>query len=146
MRLTCVMFLSVKILKLSISVCNYYQPAWLIFHAIFIHSSCSIIHYNYSLFQKTIILLSYRWYSYKMIKNHYFMFDFCYYTNFLLLVYIWSPWQLGILFPILFGLCNGPLLWSVLLWRNSLVPHSVDKMTSLLLHLSPALTTWGLKW
>lgn len=95
---------------------------------------------------KVIVLLTNRWYTYKQSRNHYFMFDFCYFTNILLLVYLWSPWKLGVLFPVLFSLSNGPLLLSVFLWRNSLVPHSADKMTSLLIHLSPALTLWGIRW
>ena len=43
-------------------------------------------------------------------------------------------------------LCNGPLLFAVGLFRNSLVFHSLDKITSLFIHLSPALVTFCVRW
>ena len=99
--------------------------------------------------KKALVLLSYRWYSYKKQKYHYFLFDFCYFTNFLIFVYLWLPWGYaykGVLFPMIFGFSNGPVLAAVALWKNSLVPHSVDKMTSVLIHVSPSITLWGIRW
>ena len=102
--------------------------------------------------QKAIILLSHRWYAYKKIKFHYFLFDFCYFTNFLTLVYIWIPSftvdesYRGELFTTCFSFAMGPLVSAIVLWRNSLVPHSTDKMTSLFIHISPSLTLWGIRW
>jgi hypothetical protein len=101
-------------------------------------------HYWFSV--KYVVLLGYRWYSYKKTRLHYFMFDFCYFCNTLILFYLWSPWQPSGLFPVIFMFSNGPLLWAVVLWRNSLVPHSLDKMTSLFIHVSPSLTTWAIRW
>lgn len=101
---------------------------------------------------KAVILLSYRWYSYKKIRFHYFLFDFCYFTNFLILLYIWLPSSLvgdylrGALFVACFSFAMGPLLSAIILWRNSLVPHSNDKMTSLFIHVSPAMALWGIRW
>ena len=83
------------------------------------------------------------------MKFHYFLFDFCYFTNILLLIYLWLiPPGLfaGNMFVVLFCFANGPLLWAVALWRNSLVFHSVDKMTSMFIHISPALTVTTLRW
>lgn len=40
----------------------------------------------------------------------------------------------------------GPLGGSVLLLGNSLVPHSIDYMASLLIHLSPHLAAFCLRW
>ena len=102
--------------------------------------------------QKAATLLSYRWYSYKKLKFQYFLFDFCYFTNFLTLLYIWIPSSIigesyrGELFTMCFSFSMGPLLSAIVLWRNSLVPHSADKMTSLFIHISPALTLWGIRW
>ena len=102
--------------------------------------------------QKAIILLSYRWYAYKKTKFHYFLFDFCYFTNILTLVYIWIPSFIiddsyrGELFTTCFSFAMGPLVSAIVLWRNSLVPHSIDKMTSLFIHISPSLTLWGIRW
>ena len=67
----------------------------------------------------------------------------------MLLVYLWliPPGMIaGNIFVILFCFANGPLLWAVALWRNSLVFHSVDKMTSMFIHISPALTVTTLRW
>jgi hypothetical protein len=98
---------------------------------------------------KAVLLIGYRWYSYKKTRNHYYLFDFCYFTNALVLLYLWLPFLdtiRGLLFPVIFGFCNGPLLAAVALWRNSIVPHSIDKMTSAFIHISPAIAMWGLKW
>ena len=103
----------------------------------------------FSVSQKAIILLSYRWYAYKKLRWHYFLFDFCYFTNFFILVYLWLPLGdsiRGLLFPIVFGFSNGPVLSAIVLWTNSVVPHSLDKMTSLFIHLSPSLALWGIRW
>ena len=76
--------------------------------------------------------------------------DFCYFTNFLILLYLWLPSYFntlrGMLFPTVFGFTNGPLLAAIVLWRNSVVPHSVDKMTSMFIHTSPAIALWGIRW
>lgn len=39
-----------------------------------------------------------------------------------------------------FALTQGPLLAAVAAWRNSLVFHSLDKVTSLFIHVYPAMT------
>ena len=102
--------------------------------------------------QKAVILLTYRWYAYKKIGSHYFLFDFCYFTNFLLLNYLWLPENIlgptlrGALYSACFSFSMGPLLSAIILWRNSLVPHSNDKMTSLFIHVSPPLAVWGIRW
>jgi hypothetical protein len=41
---------------------------------------------------------------------------------------------------------TGPLAWSTLTFRNSLVFHDLDKSTSVMLHLGPALVSWALRW
>jgi hypothetical protein len=41
---------------------------------------------------------------------------------------------------------TGPLSWSTLTFRNSLVYHDLDKTTSVMLHLGPALVAWVLRW
>lgn len=37
-------------------------------------------------------------------------------------------------------------MWSILAMRNSLVFHDSDKVTTLMMHASPALTAWSLRW
>ena len=46
----------------------------------------------------------------------------------------------------LFALVNGPLAWSILIFRNSLVFHDIDRTTSTFIHLSPAILSWCVRW
>jgi hypothetical protein len=98
---------------------------------------------------ESVVLLSLRYRFYKKESNHYFFFDFCYFAKLLTFLYLWGPFSdsfRGALFPIVFGFSHGPLLGSVVLWRNSFVPHSTDKMTNVFVHVSPAVTLWGIRW
>jgi len=45
-----------------------------------------------------------------------------------------------------FAMCCGPLIWSVYVFRNSIVFHDVDYMTSVFIHLSPFTLMWCLRW
>ena len=62
-------------------------------------------------------------------------------------MYRWLPEQVlgkfirGRLFATCFAFANGPIM----MWRNSLVPHCNNKMTSLIIHVSPSLTLFGLR-
>jgi hypothetical protein len=40
----------------------------------------------------------------------------------------------------------GPLCWSIPLFRNSLILHSLDQLTSVMIHLLPSLAVWALRW
>jgi len=80
------------------------------------------------------------------VKQQYFLADFCYWANLLLLVYMWLfPWS-ETLFAICFALANGPLFIAVALFRNSLVFHSVDHQTSLLIHCVPCFCSYIIRW
>jgi len=105
------------------------------------------------LLQKAIVLITYRVYSYSKMNFQFFLLDFCYFTNLLILLYVWLPEVVsvpahlrGALFTICFCFANGPVLSAIVLWNNSLVPHSNDKMTSLFVHVSPSLTMWAIRW
>jgi hypothetical protein len=41
---------------------------------------------------------------------------------------------------------NGPLLWAVILWGNSLVFHDFDKISSVYIHLLPGGLFYTLRW
>ena len=45
-----------------------------------------------------------------------------------------------------FVLSMGPLVWAIVIWRNSLVFHSFDKVTSVFIHLLPALLLHGARF
>ena len=46
----------------------------------------------------------------------------------------------------MFAIANGPLALAIAMWRNSLVFHSLDKMTSMFIHILPALVTFSERW
>lgn len=70
------------------------------------------------------------------------MFDLCYAVQLLLLFQLWWLPTSITLAKVSFAFAMGPLLWSIVAFRNSLVYHSVDKVTSLFLHFFPACVVW----
>ena len=66
------------------------------------------------------------------------MFDLCYAVQLLIFLNVWIYPQNITLSKVTFAFSLGPLLWSILAFRNSLVYHSLDKVTSLFLHFFPA--------
>jgi Protein of unknown function (DUF2838) len=64
----------------------------------------------------------------------------------MLIVYLWLLRDEPRYFTIVFALVNGPLLWAIPVFRNSLVFHSIDKITSLFIHASPIVMTYVARW
>ncbi|KAL9081828.1 MAG: hypothetical protein Q9159_006991 [Coniocarpon cinnabarinum] len=81
-----------------------------------------------------------RFYMYRRKGFHYFLADLCYYVNFLLLASIWIFPQSRRLFISAFCLGFGNNAIAIAMWRNSLVFHSFDKVTSLFIHVMPCVT------
>jgi len=95
---------------------------------------------------KAMILISTRFYSYKKLNWHYFLFDFCYFANLVLLLNLYFYPQSALLFVLIFGMANGPLCWAVPMWKNSMVFHSLDKVTSVFIHIGPSIVTYCIRW
>jgi len=87
-----------------------------------------------------------RYYTYSKAKFTYFMLDFCYFVQILLLIHLFIIPTHVTFFHIVFAASNGPLLVGLVMWRNSLVFHDLDKLTSVFIHLFPALVTWCIRW
>jgi len=51
-----------------------------------------------------------------------------------------------VLFQIVFALSTGPLCVAIVMWRNSLVFHDLDKITSVFIHIFPPLVAYSLRW
>jgi len=96
------------------------------------------------------LLMSLRYTTYRAINNHFFMLDFCYFVNLSVIVQT-------ILFPATsafgaawmkanFVLSHGPIAIAILAWQNSIVFHSLDKMTSFYIHIMPPLTCYLQRW
>lgn len=96
------------------------------------------VHVSYTLLG--LYLLPLRAYTYKRRSFHYFLFDLCYYVTILNFVYIWIFPQSPTLFVACYCLSHGSLASAVITWRNSLVFHDLDKVTSLFVHIYAPLT------
>jgi len=81
-----------------------------------------------------------RFYTYHKRGYHYFLADLCYFVNFLLLLSIWVFPNSKRLFTAVFCLAFGNNAVAIIMWRNSLVFHSFDKVTSLFIHIMPCAT------
>lgn len=91
-------------------------------------------------------LIPMRYWMYHQRRWHYFLADLCYYVNGLLLLYLWVWPQSSALWISCFTFSFGSLAASVILWRNSLVLQSVDKVTSSFIHLMPPLITYSINF
>jgi len=99
-----------------------------------------------------VLLMLMRYSTYKAIKNHFFMLDFCYFIQASAVLQslmcsissdsgFCSSW-----FKANFVLSHGPIAIAILAWQNSIVFHSLDKMTSFYIHIMPALTCYLQRW
>eukprot|EP00474_Spongospora_subterranea_P001008 CRZ01466.1 hypothetical protein [Spongospora subterranea] len=93
-----------------------------------------------------MFLITLRLYLYRKEGYQYFLLDFCYFTTGLVFVYLYFYPNSQSLFVHIFAFANGPLAWAVPLWRNSLVFHDLDKLTSCAIHIFPMLLTFQLRW
>lgn len=91
------------------------------------------------------VVIAVRIFIYFKNKWQYFLLDFCYYANLTWYIFIWiadSP----LMFAVVFGIANGPLLWAMVVYRNSLVFHNHDKVTSTFIHIIPGLLSFVIRW
>lgn len=87
-----------------------------------------------------------RYILYRFDQYHYFMYDFCYFAQVLLLIYMYKYPHNIELGKAVFSISNGPLCMAIVMWRNSLVFHSLDKMTSMFIHILPSLVMFSIRW
>ncbi|KFH43255.1 putative membrane protein-like protein [Hapsidospora chrysogenum ATCC 11550] len=81
-----------------------------------------------------------RFFIYRRRGYHYFLADLCYFTNFLLALSLWVFPASKRLFTAAYCLAFGNNAVAIIMWRNSLVFHSFDKVTSLFIHIMPCAT------
>lgn len=82
---------------------------------------------------------------YRAEKWLYFLIDFCYFANLTCILGFLLPKNV-VLLQINFTFATGPLAWAIVAWRNSLVFHSIDKITSVYIHAFPLLLTFCIRW
>ena len=74
------------------------------------------------------------------------MLDFCYFVNFsVVLQTAFFPDNL-LWFKANYVLCMGPICIAIMVWKNSLVFHSLDKLTSFFLHAFPTMVCHLYRW
>lgn len=95
---------------------------------------------------KLVALLAVRVLLYKRKRWHYYMFEMCYLVNVLFILALLVPFKTPTIFFSIWGLANGPMLSAVATMNNSLVFHSLDKITSLMIHFDAPLTLFALRW
>ena len=93
------------------------------------------VHIAYSLI--FAILMPVRLLTYYKMGFGYYLADLCYYVNFLLLLYIWIMPESSMLFIACCSFSWGTLSFAVITWKNKLVFHSIDKITSTFIHVTP---------
>ncbi|KAF8558953.1 hypothetical protein OG21DRAFT_1403528 [Imleria badia] len=96
------------------------------------------VHVAYTV--QALYLLPLRAYRYKKRLWHYFLFDLCYYVTMLNFIYLWFLPSNTALFMACYCLSHGALASAVITWRNGLVFHDFDKVTSLFVHVYPPFT------
>lgn len=93
-----------------------------------------------------IPLVFWRWIRYLQIGMHYYLIDLCYFSTALILYNVWIDPKNEVLMRIGFLTSNGCLAVSMWAFRNSLVFHDMDCMTSMGIHGAPMLITHQLRW
>ncbi|KAL7907983.1 hypothetical protein GGI35DRAFT_76386 [Trichoderma velutinum] len=87
-----------------------------------------------------IYFMPIRIFTYHRRGYHYFLADLCYFVNVLLMLSLWVFPQSKRLFTAAYCLAFGNNAVAIIMWRNSLVFHSFDKVTSLFIHIMPCAT------
>ena len=93
-----------------------------------------------------IPLVFWRWRRYVSIGMHYYLIDLCYFSTALILYNIWFDRKNEILMRIGFLMSHGCLALSIAAFRNSLVFHDMDCMTSMGIHAAPMIITHHIRW
>ncbi|CAD7947991.1 unnamed protein product [Amoebophrya sp. A25] len=95
---------------------------------------------------KVVLLTLLRWVKFVKKRQHYLLYDFCYWCNGLSLLYCWVFPQSSVMFRVVFINATGPLALAVLCFNHSLIFHSYAHMTSVIIHVSPLCLVYGLRW
>ncbi|KAI0037042.1 hypothetical protein K488DRAFT_39765 [Vararia minispora EC-137] len=128
---------SAKVIRMREKISFFYGVNLLLFTALLFGCAPQYLHISYTV--QLLYMVPYRFWVYKRQNWHYFLFDLCYYVNFLNLIYLWIFPGSPALFIASYCLSHGSLASAVITWRNSLVFHDHDKVTSLFIHIYPPL-------
>lgn len=108
----------------------------MIFQTFFLGRYPNSFYYDYQSALLTLLVFL-KWVYYKSQGWHYYMTDFCYAANALLILFLEFYPNSDYLFKTCFFFANGCLAIAVAAFRNQMVFHKVDNMSSLALHIFP---------
>jgi hypothetical protein len=94
----------------------------------------------------TIILVFLRFIYYRWIHWHYYLLDFCYWANLMEILFFWFFPNNEFLFISSYAFSMGTLLLAIPIFRISMVLHSLEKTTSVFIHLAPGLSIWAARY
>lgn len=124
---------SAKVVRTREKVSFFFGVMSLLATALLFGMAPQWIHVSYTV--QALYLLPLRAYQYKKRAWHYFLFDLCYYATILNFIFIWLAPSSSALWIACYCLSHGSLASAVITWRNSLVFHDSDKVTSLFVHI-----------
>ncbi|KAF7433475.1 hypothetical protein PC9H_005427 [Pleurotus ostreatus] len=124
---------SAKVVRTREKLSFFFGVMTLLFSALMFGTDPQWIHVAYTVLG--LYLLPLRAYTYKKRAWHYFLFDLCYYVTILNFIFLWVFPSSPTLFIACYCLSHGSLASAVITWRNSLVFHDSDKVTSLFVHI-----------
>jgi len=93
-----------------------------------------------------ILLIASRYAHYYLRGWHYYCTDFCYFANFALIATLVYCPQNEAMVRMCYLFSQGALSAAVVAFRNSLVYHKIDMLTSLAIHVVPMTLCWNLRW
>ena len=97
-------------------------------------------HFHHWYTAQLVYFMPIRFYTYHRRGYHYFLADLCYFVNLLCMLSIWAFPSSKRLFISTYCLAFGNNAIAIAMWRNSMVFHSFDKVTSLFIHIMPCVT------
>jgi hypothetical protein len=100
-------------------------------------------HFYYWFTAQLVYFMPVRYYKYHQKGYHYFLADLCYFVNFLTILSLWVFPQSKRLLLSTYCLAYGNNAVAIAMWRNSLVFHSLDKVTRYVLVVPDALRSPG---
>jgi hypothetical protein len=77
---------------------------------------------------------------------HYYMTDFCYLANFIMIIFLNFFPRNQELFVSSFLFAHGSILIAVGAFKNQMVFHNIDNMSSLALHMFPCVLMHNIHW
>ena len=92
------------------------------------------------------LMIACRYPEYRFRKWGYFLLDFCYFAQVMNLTQAAFLPESCSLFKVNFAFALGPLACAVILWRNSLVFHDRDKVTTVYIHVFPSWLVYATRW